>query len=144
MGRVSEKKVKKEFFLKITDQLFDYIVVVRTKSESKQFLNQFLTPSEKIMFAKRLALVVMLKRGYSFTAIRETLKMSESTITKFWKLLRQNKFSFISEVKLKKKKNKEFWAGLEKIIRAGLPPHGRGRWAHVYRLLENRAPTNGK
>ena len=99
--------MKKEIFVKILDQLFDYVVGVRTKSESKRFLNEFFTPSEKIMLAKRLALIVMLKRGYGFTAIRKTLKMSESTVTKFWKFLRQSKFSFIQEKELAKKKKKE-------------------------------------
>lgn len=135
MVRISEKRVKKEIFVRILDQLFDYVVGVKTKSESKRFLNEFFTPSEKIMLAKRLALIVMLKRGYSFTAIRKTLKMSESTIAKFWRLLRQSKFSFIQEKELAKKKKKEFWETLEKILNAGLPPRGRGRWSRVYRML---------
>ena len=94
MVRISEKRIKKEVFVKILDQLFDYIVGVKTKSESKRFLGEFFTTSEKIMLAKRLALIVMLKRGYSFTVIRRTLKMSESTVAKFGRFFRQNKFSF--------------------------------------------------
>ena len=44
------------------------------------FLNGLIGPEERLMLAKRLAVIVMLKEGYSSYRIAETLKLSQSTI----------------------------------------------------------------
>ena len=135
MSRVSPQSVKKEIFLKMMDEFINHIINVKTGFESKQFLNKFLTSSEKIMLAKRLALILMLKRGYSFSTIKRNLKISDSTIARFWKLFKRHKFDFIRAGNLKGKKAQSFWETLEKIINAGMPPRGRGHWRNVYRML---------
>jgi uncharacterized protein YerC len=44
------------------------------------FLLTLLGPEELLMVSKRLAVIVMLKEGYSHYRIAETLKLSQSTI----------------------------------------------------------------
>jgi uncharacterized protein YerC len=45
------------------------------------FLEELLGPEERLMLAKRLAVLVMLKEGYSNFRIADTLKLSPTTIT---------------------------------------------------------------
>lgn len=45
-----------------------------------RFLSDFLTKTEKMMLAKRLALALMVEKGYHYFVIRDTLKVSTSTI----------------------------------------------------------------
>lgn len=135
MVRISAKKVRKDIYLKINEQFADFIGRMKTGKESRRFLQEFLTPAERIMFSKRLALICMLEHGYSFTAIRKSLKVSESTVVRLWKIFRQGKLPLLKSKIREEKARKEFWEKLEKVINAGLPPRGRGRWRNVYRML---------
>ena len=44
------------------------------------FLDDLLTPTEKLMLAKRLMTAVLLQRGYSYGAVCHVLKMSKTTV----------------------------------------------------------------
>ncbi len=105
------------------------------KRETSFLVNDLLTPTERIMLAKRLAIILMLENGYSFSAIERTLKVTRQTIVRFWKMAKLGKFSYLKQSKIKKV---SFWKDFEKILQAGLPPRGRGRRTHVFRTLEKR------
>lgn len=46
----------------------------------KRFLDDLLTPMEKLMLGKRLMVAVLLQRGYSYGAVCRALKMSKTTV----------------------------------------------------------------
>lgn len=48
--------------------------------KAEEFFNDLLTPTEKIMLSKRLAIAIMLIKGYDYATIRSTIKVSPSTI----------------------------------------------------------------
>ena len=127
MPHLSSKKVRKDIFLRMNERFINSVARIKNSQESKRFLNEILTPSEKIMLSKRLALLFMLESGYSFTAIRKNLKLSQSTIVRFWKMFKRDRFPFIKFRVQEEKKRKEFWGKFERIVNAGLPPRGRGR-----------------
>jgi hypothetical protein len=41
----------------------------------------------------------------------------------------------VNLLKLKKKEYEDFWNTLEVILRAGLPPRGKGRWKSTFDIL---------
>jgi uncharacterized protein YerC len=45
-----------------------------------RFLDDLLTPTEKIMLSKRLMAAVLLQRGYSYGAVCRALKLSKATV----------------------------------------------------------------
>lgn len=53
---------------------------IKTPEEAYQFLTDFLTPAEFESFAKRLAISYWLKKGRSYTNIKNNLKVSSATI----------------------------------------------------------------
>jgi uncharacterized protein YerC len=53
---------------------------VKSKGEVEDFFNDLLTPTERIVLAKRLAIAILLAKGYGYAAIRKTLHVSPPTI----------------------------------------------------------------
>lgn len=104
------------------------IVDLRTEFYIEKFISEFFTPTEQIMFAKRLATIMMIHNGYSFSAIERTLKLSPSTVTRLWKMTETDKFTVIGRRKLKEKARKKFWDDFDALVRLGMPEMGRGRW----------------
>jgi len=144
MPHVSQKRVKKQVFNRMSNEFVNAIASMKNSSEVRGFLNELLTPTERVMLAKRLAVILMLKKKYSFLMIRHILKVSPSTVARFWKIIKMKPFQFLSREILRKEKQKKFWEELERLSRLGLPPRGRGRWANVYRLLDDKRGTKAK
>ena len=135
MPHVSSKRVKKDVFKRMSIEFVNTISGLKSKDEIKGFIRELLTPTERVMLAKRLAIIMMLKRGYPFQIIERTLKISSSTSMRFWKIIKIQDFSTITKNIQKEKDKKKFWNEIEVLLRAGMPPMGKGRWANVYRLL---------
>ena len=112
------------------------IVDLRTEFYIEKFISEFFTPTEQIMFAKRLAAIMMIHNGYSFSAIERTLKLSPSTVTRLWRMTETDKFTVIGRQKLKEKARKKFWDDFDVLVRLGMPEMGKGRW----KFLDKRKP----
>lgn len=52
----------------------------RSPTEAKRFWQSFISDVEQIMLAKRFAIALMLAKGYLYQDIKDTLKVSSSTI----------------------------------------------------------------
>ncbi len=69
--------------LERTFELFvQTLLNIPDKETTKNFIDGFFTPTEKIVFAKRMAIYVMLAKGNSYESIRTTLKVSPPTIAR--------------------------------------------------------------
>ena len=69
------------------------------------FLTELLGEEERIMIAKRLAVIIMLIQGHSLYKIATVLKLSTSTVDSIHKKLKTNEYSFIVHTFKKEKKN---------------------------------------
>jgi len=80
MPRISKYKLGKEELQTIQNH-FSYLISSLTDSrEIENFLDGFFTPEEKIMLSKRLALQMMLKKGYSPSVIQPALHISYESV----------------------------------------------------------------
>ncbi len=140
MPHLSKQTLKKETEALLTDQLLTFVSVARTKSEARVLAEELFTETERLMLGKRLAVIVMLARGYSFTQIEETLAVTAQTVTRIWKECRSGKHARLmryAKEYTRHFKRTTFWGNLEKILSAGMPPRaGRGRWRELNRSLE--------
>lgn len=86
MPHVSRKKLDRKTLKEVLDA-FVY-VMTQTKQEKlmRPFLDAFLSETEKIMLAKRLAIVFLLSEGVEETKISEILHVTQSTVSrmKLW------------------------------------------------------------
>ena len=128
MPHTSEKELKKETLKRIYSQFTKVISEPKNKYFGKNFADQFFTETEKIMLAKRLAIILMLSEDFSFNTIERVLLVSSSTINKIRTRIDRGDFSFAKEIVKDKKLKEKFWVELEVLLRAGLPPMGKGRW----------------
>jgi uncharacterized protein YerC len=132
MPHVSSKKLKKEHLQKLYNEFSMALEKSARKSWIKFFLNDFLTRTEKIMLAKRFAVIYLLSKDIPATYIAEALCMSPATI--FRMSLKYDIGKYSSLLRAIKDEHRDIWKILEKILRAGLPPiAGRGRWKFLYK-----------
>lgn len=132
MPHVSSKRLKKENLQKLYSEFSEVLEKSARRSWVKLFLNDFLTRTEKIMLAKRFAVIYLLSNNLPPSYISEALHMSPATISRMSLKHETGKYSSI--LKVTQENNKDIWKILEKILRGGLPPRaGRGRWKFLYR-----------
>lgn len=132
MPHISAKKLKRETLNKLYNEFGKAFEKSVRKSGTRFFLADLLTKTEKIMLAKRFAVIYMLSEGVPTSYIAESLGMSYTTI--FRMSLKYDIGKYSSLLKTIKDDKNDIWEILEKILRAGLPPrYGRGRWKFLYK-----------
>lgn len=75
-GRPITKNVEERMFEIFTST----VSKLKTKVEIGEFLEDLLSPVEKIMLAKRLSIAVLLAKGYTYDVIEEILRVTPPTI----------------------------------------------------------------
>lgn len=98
---------KKEIDSKEIGTLLEEFIIMLQKSVKKNNLESvlwdFLTPTEKIMFAKRFAVITLLNKKKSVCAIAQTLGMSPATVDRMSLRYEIGKYnSLISVIKSQK------------------------------------------
>jgi len=87
------------------------------------------TESEKIMFIKRIAIILMLSRGVSIYAIAKSLKVTEVTVRTHRDKFLVGDYQVITGIIKQKSFNiNDFIRLAEILLQAGMPNYGRGRW----------------
>jgi len=129
MPQVSKIPISKEVSDKIFDLFLDCFYNLQNTEEVNEFISDFLTPTEITMVTKRIAIVVLLSRGYDYDSIKDILKVSNSAVSAC--RARMVRMSETTKKKidkiLAKKKIKEFFIKIESLLDI-VPPKG-GRWA---------------
>ena len=132
MPHISSKNLARENLNKLYREFANALQKSEKKSQMAFFLKDFLTHTEKIMLAKRFAVIYLLSQDVPNSYISESLHMSPTTIARMSLKYDIGKYSFL--LKTVKSEEKDIWSILEKILRAGLPPRvGRGRWKFLYK-----------
>ncbi len=80
MSQVSRRLLNKETKNKIDSLLIESLTTFSSKEAVSDFISDLLTPTEKIVLSKRLAIAYLLIKGYSYNIIKSTLKVSSPTI----------------------------------------------------------------
>lgn len=113
MTQVSRYKISQSVSDQITEFLFQTISNLTTKSQVSEFLNDFLTPTEKIMFSKRFAIGYLIAKGYDQREVSKVLKVSTTTVNTFSRIYK-NSTSYKQMVNkiVSRTKNKEMFLGI--------------------------------
>lgn len=117
MSRVSKRIINRQIEEQMFETLWEAISEVKNKADIKLFLTDLLTPVERIMVAKRLAIAVMLLKGKDYETIIDLLKVSNETISKIVLVLRMNNGYKIAINKvIRTEAGREFWQGIEDLL----------------------------
>jgi TrpR-related protein YerC/YecD len=82
MAQVSRRRLHPNTEEKIYNTFWEAISQLKSEQEISLFLNDLLSPTEKVMLAKRLAIAALLTKGYTYVDIKDLLKVSQETISK--------------------------------------------------------------
>ena len=128
MPHVSRRRLNQETFDKIFQKLISVLEYAQRKNKFTSVLEEILTATEKIMLAKRVAIVLLLLGDIPQHRISEALIVSPTTVSKMSLQVEMGKYDSIKNISKKEK------IDLEKIIwlllTAGgvLPPRAGGRY----------------
>ena len=124
MARISKQNLTPQQAQDLSDQLTEVIGRMNSKL-AQHFLSEFFGKEEKVMFAKRLAIIALIHQGRPIHRIATYLHVSESTVAKMHERYEKGEFSFTIKVLTKNKADYEKFLGiLETILSVGgiMPP----------------------
>lgn len=123
MSQVSRRIVRAEVQEKIIETLLEAIAQLKNKQDIQAFVNDLLTPVERIMIAKRLAIAVLLLKGWSYDATGDLLKVSTDTIARISIILKTNDgYKKTADHLMKTEAGREFWRDVASLAyRLGTP-----------------------
>ena len=121
-GHVPEKKIQDKIFT----ALISHLTAKGSSKDRQKFAFELLTHTERIMLAKRLAIICMLGEGYSFEDIQETLRVSPSTVGRIWEGMQKGNYKQISKI-VTKGLSADILDFIEKVLSLPRPRHAP-RW----------------
>jgi len=114
MIRISYLKIKEEDYEKIFSIFYKVLGETEDKDEFSKILFDLLTPAERIMLIKRIAIIYLLLKDIEYRSICEVLKVSNGTVSKY-KLLMENSIGIVPVLK-KMVRNEKIWLFFEEIF----------------------------
>lgn len=131
MTQVSRIPLRKEMENRIFEIFLKSLAKAHQKWEIKSFIEDLLSPTEKLMLAKRLSIAFLLCKGYDQRSISRLLKVSLSTVNRMSLRLQLGGEGFDKVIKdiIKDEKRDEFWQKIDSFISEIVPPKGRD-WRH--------------
>jgi len=114
MIRISYLKIRGEDYEKIFSIFYKVLGETKDKDEFSKILFDLLTPAERIMIIKRIAIIYLLLKDIEYRTICEVLKVSNGTVSKY-KLLMENSAGIVPVLK-KMIRNEKIWLFFEDIF----------------------------
>ncbi|MFZ5366285.1 MAG: Trp family transcriptional regulator [Patescibacteria group bacterium] len=82
MPHVSRKKLPDKILRQILETFLYVLTDIKEKERMAKFLDSFLSSTEKLMLAKRLAIAFLLSEGVEESKIAETLNVTRPTVSR--------------------------------------------------------------
>lgn len=114
MVRISYLKIKEEDYEKIFSIFYKVLGETEDKDEFSKILFDLLTPAERIMLIKRIAIIYLLMKEIHYQTVCEVLKVSNTTVSKY-KLLMERSEGIVPALKSMVKQEK-VWLFFEDIF----------------------------
>lgn len=80
MTRISRRPLRKELEVRMFEIFWQCFADLKSPKEVFEFFEAFVSPAEKVMLAKRLAIAVLLEKGWDYQSISSAVKVSTSTV----------------------------------------------------------------
>jgi len=142
MTHISKIPMKKEVADKILKNFLNTLFPLSRRG--KKHILDLLTPTERIMLAKRLAIIALLARNHSYYQIMRTLKVSTSTIKRIDQSIQNGTFATLGSTlggRASHTGQLSFSETLELLLAAGMPSIAGPRYQR--RLNELRRKRRG-
>lgn len=126
MPQVSKIKLDRKTEERLTETLELIVSRIDNKENMHSFLLSFLSQTEKLMLAKRLAGVIMIKEGFSDTQISNSLHLTRVTVSRlrFFLEARGEGYEVAFRILSKEKVLKEVKDLLSQLVRYSVKASG--------------------
>lgn len=145
MARISKYPILKEVYEKVFDLFLETFLQLRSKKRVANFFDEFLTPTEQIMLAKRMAISLLLAKNYNYQDISDILKVSNGTIAEVSMQYWYGKYLKSVALQLAEKDElKDFWLDVaEMVTSVGMVGRkGTGGWRYLNNEIKKRQQKN--
>jgi len=124
MSQVSKRAVSREVLSETFNSLFMALAKTSDAGAIAKILDDVLTPTEKVMIAKRVMAAVLSDRGYTLREIGEILKMSTTTINAVRREIKKRGegYRIIFTLMPKRSRLDELADKVERVLRGVIPP----------------------
>ncbi len=122
MTQVSKRYIPPWTFEKILSIFLSSFLKIKDQNTAKHFFEEFLTPTEKIMLAKRITGYYLLYKKVSIREAADILKLSTSTLAKYSYFMQRN--PGLNTILSKILKEENFMRLVDTIINEYLRPPG--------------------
>ncbi len=123
MTRLSKYPLTADVWEQITGDFYGLISSLSETNEIKSFFDDFFTQTERVIFAKRFAIALMLSTDFSYEDISRILKVSPTTIFFIQQSLTRSKiYKQVIKKTINRKNTQEFIENLKETLKL-LKPH---------------------
>lgn len=144
MPQVSKYPISTAVANRIFGVFIRTLVSVKNDDEAADLASDLFSPTEKVMFAKRIAIAFLLLQGYQYRAISKILRVSLATISSVNLSLKHGKGSYkkILERIMKEENLDEFFR--DTVVKLISIPASSTKGAGAWRYLRNEIQKTGK
>ena len=128
MTQVSRRVLDKRLEGKMYDLLWEAIGESSSTNDIISFFEDLLSPTERLMLSKRLAIAFLLVKGYDHRTISEILKVSSTTVARvnFWLTHKGQGYRKAINRLLAKRRLEAFFLQIDEFWTQMTPKIGRG------------------
>jgi len=148
MSQISKYPISKQISDRIFEIFLNTFVKIKSKGEADEFISDLLTPTEKIMLAKRLAIAFLLEKNYDYRAIQKLIRVSAGTIASVNLTLHLGSTGYknlISKIVKEEKIAGIFDTAIIKLLSAPAAlERGHGTWTYLKDKAEEQKRKNKK
>lgn len=146
MGKVSKKVMNRDIQNRMFEIFWKALASLKSHDEARRFWQSFISDVEQLMLAKRLGIALMLAKGFLYQEIKDTLKVSSSTIMDVsvrYKIGNGGIKPALNRI-LKEEATENFWDNIEEFFLMISPQAKYGSYRHQKRqekgkkIYENR------
>lgn len=143
MTQVSKYPISKDIYDRCWEIFTKTLIGVRTSQDVDEITSDLLTPTERIMVTKRLAIAFLLNQGYEYREIGKILRVSFQTVANVNNTLRygNNGYKKVVNRILRDEKLKEV---LNKTAQVLIAPATKGMGSGTWRYLKQELQKKSK
>ena len=118
MSQVSKRMLQADITERLFHNFWEMFANIKQTRQIQLFLEDFLSPSEKIMLAKRMAIAILFSKGYDHRTISSMLKVSTTTVNNIARYLNAKTpgYQLLIKKYSQKQSTKEFIQELERYF----------------------------
>lgn len=126
MPQISRRRLPKEIEEKIKASFYEAVSAVKGDREVALFLRDLLTPTERVMIPKRLAIAILISKGWNNMRICSHLNVTNSTVASVVKAFESSSgFKAVINKLQKNEAWRSLWQDIESLLYRFSAP-GRG------------------